>query len=72
MALSVFCLITILAGINPAIIVVTNNIPALYSVPDNGATKIPSENGKLIALAVKYGLMKKKIKIIPTIIPDSA
>ncbi len=72
MALSVFCFITIRAGIYPAIIVATNNIPARRSVPPRVATRIPSENGKSSGLASKYGFIMKNIRTIPMIIPPEA
>lgn len=72
MALNVFCLTTIRAGIKPAIIVVTNKIPALRNEDGNVATNIPSEKGKLIGFEAKYGLIKRKVEIMPKNIPNAA
>ena len=56
----------------PAIMVVSKSIPARMSDVGNVATSIPSEKGKLIGCNAKYGLIKKKISIIPKIIPKPA
>ena len=72
MALNVFSLITIFAGIYPATIVVISSISARIHVPDTVATSIPSENGKLIGCAAKYGLITPKTKNIPMMIPNDA
>ena len=47
-ALKVFCLITMRAGIYPAIIVVMSKTPARKSEEGIVATNIPSEKGKFI------------------------
>ena len=45
---------------------------SLFIAPEKVATSMPSENGKLIGFAAKYGLMKKNIRNMPMITPSVA
>ena len=40
------------------------------NAPEAVATRMPSENGKLMGLASKYGRSRPKVRPTPTAVPD--